>query len=126
MKVKPIKFGSTDKYFGIGIIEKSEVENPKHGNYVCYPHRKAKTVDMRYTSILGYNEGHVGSKNSGWENYNSSNYEITFLLDFRSNQLKILLDGGQAIVRDIHNPSVDYVFVFDPYYQGTKFSVEFI
>ena len=122
IKVKAIKFGNeNDKYFGFGVIEKSEIESD-HGYYICFDHRKGKLLDIRSGSISGYDDNRIHFNLSSYSPY----FEISILLNYNSNKFEFNFNGEKTVYLDINFPTADYVFAFDPYYKNTKFYFEFI
>ena len=114
----------TDKYFGFGIIEQSYVKN-EHDTYLCHDNRPGKSIDMRFGNVNGYGEGGYSKINTNWGRC-SPNDQICITIDYTKNLFLFELNGKKSFTRKIENLKTDYVFVFDPYYPGTKFSVEFL
>ena len=109
-------------------------------SYLCYSHIKGKFIDVRNGSLCGSGDEQVINffifivilqflfeKNvqSGWSRCCNSNSEITVKVDNNKKQIIFLLNGSNQFWRNFTSSDDSYVFVFDPYYKNTKFSVEF-
>ena len=115
----------TDNYFGFGIIEQNSLTKG-NDNYLCYEYRPGKTIDVRYGNVNGYDEGGYANINTDWGRCCSPSNQICIAIDYTKKLFLFELNGKKSFTRKIENLDTNYVFVFDPYYTGTKFSVEFL
>eukprot|EP01091_Cochliopodium_minus_P019330 TRINITY_DN809_c0_g1_i1.p1 TRINITY_DN809_c0_g1~~TRINITY_DN809_c0_g1_i1.p1 ORF type:complete len:239 (-),score=69.74 TRINITY_DN809_c0_g1_i1:59-775(-) len=121
MKVRPITCKDWDPYFGLGVLPKSHTG--KSSTYMCYDSVPGKFIDVRTGALNG--SGESGVVNSGWSRCCTSSSEITVKVNYKTKKIEFLLDGGNSFSRDFPGGETEFVFVFDPYYSNTTFSVEF-
>ena len=125
MRVTPIAVNKSDSYFGFGILEESFAKKD-HNDYLCYDHRPGKSIDVRFGNVNGYGEGGYGNANTNWGSCCSPNDEICITIDYVQKHFLFELNGEKSFTRKLLKMDIDYVFAFDPYYEGTTFSVEFL
>ena len=121
MKVSPLETNPGDNYFGFGVLRKSYLASKSV--YLCYTQVQGKFIDVRNGSICGSGEEQLVQ--NGWTRCCSKGSEITVKVDFNKKQFIFLLNGSNQFTRDFISGDDSYVFVFDPYYIDTKFSVQF-